>query len=114
MLMLQPVFPSGLTWFVHKIKIFANQTLRIADLPTLQKLGVDISHYSSRDYGRTQEIADAAYFLGFDGLIAPSARWACLNAVLFIDRILPEHIAITQSAAEPVLFDEWRKRHRKS
>jgi hypothetical protein len=32
---------------------------------------------------RTQEIADSAYFLGFDGLIAPGARWACLNLVLF-------------------------------
>ena len=112
MLMLQPVFPSGMSWFAHKLRIDAKQALRIADYPALQQLGVDTSGYTGRNYARTQEIADAAYFLGFDGLIAPSARWNCLNAVLFTDRISPDQIEITGSATEPVMFDEWRKRQR--
>jgi hypothetical protein len=39
------------------------------------------------DYARTQAIGDAAYFLGFDGLIVPSARSRFLNFVLFDTRI---------------------------
>jgi len=35
------------------------------------------------EYSRTQEIADAAFFLGFEGLIAPSAQWTDLNLILF-------------------------------
>ena len=48
MLMLQPIFPSGMTWFVHKLRIDAEQTLRIADYPALQKFGVNISGYAGR------------------------------------------------------------------
>ena len=112
MLMLQPIFPSGMRWIVHKLRNDAKQTLRIADYPALQQLGVDTSGYTSRNYARTQDIADAAYFLGFDGLIAPSARWNCLNAVLFTDRIPPDQIEIAGSASEQVMFDAWRKRQR--
>jgi hypothetical protein len=34
------------------------------------------------------------HFLGFGGLIVPSARYDCLNAALFADRINPEAIVI--------------------
>jgi len=70
---LQPVFPSKIQWFAHRLRISAAQTLRLADLPTLGRLGIDVERYEARDYSRTQPIAEAAYFLGFDGLIAPSA-----------------------------------------
>lgn len=33
--------------------------------------------------GQTQQIGTAVQFLGFDGLIVPSARWECKNLVLF-------------------------------
>ena len=36
---------------------------------------------------RTQEIGAAVEFLGCDGLIAPCARWACDNLILFPDRM---------------------------
>src|SRR4051795_13654947 len=75
LLSLQPVFPSRDVWFANRLKIRAAQTLRVADLPTLARLGVSAARYAERDYEKTQEIADAAYFLGFDGLIVPSARW---------------------------------------
>ena len=34
-----------------------------------------------------QEIGAAVEFLGCDGLIAPCARWACDNLILFPDRM---------------------------
>ena len=49
----------------------------------LLALGVDLTRYGERDYGRTQQIGAALAFLGVDGLIAPSARWSCDNLVVF-------------------------------
>ncbi|MGO9005007.1 MAG: RES family NAD+ phosphorylase [Beijerinckiaceae bacterium] len=112
LLSLQPVFPSRDRWFAHKLKIFSTQTLKLADLPTLGRLGIDIARYRERDYARTQEIADAAYFLGFDGLVAPSARWECLNLILFTDRIPPRQVEILDSEGEPVAWEDWRKQIR--
>ena len=112
LLSLQPVFPSKSQWFVHKLNIAASQTLRLADLAILNRLGVETARYTDREYGRTQEIADAAYFLGFDGLIAPSARWQCLNVVLFTDRFAPDQIEISESIPDPIDWDQWRKQKR--
>ena len=44
----------------------------MADLATL---GVEEAKYSSLLYPRIQEIAAAANFMGFDGIISPSARF---------------------------------------
>ena len=110
LLSLQPVFPSKDRWFVHQLKVFASQTLRLADLPTLERLGVDIARYRERDYRRTQEIGDAAFFLGFDGLIAPNARWDCPNLVLFTERVPERQVELVETDAEPIAWDEWRKR----
>ncbi len=113
LLSLQPVFPSKNGWFAHKLRATAAQTLRLADLQTLAKLGVDSARYGERDYGRTQEIADAAFFLGFDGLIAPSARWTCLNLVLFTDRIPPDQVRVVEAPRTPVSWEDWLKRARR-
>ena len=44
-----------------------------------------MAHYGERDYVQTQKIGAALAFLGFDGLIAPSARWPCENLMIFKD-----------------------------
>jgi RES domain len=108
LLSLQPVLPSKVQWHCHALKVFAPQTLRLADLPTLERLGVNVARYRERVYDRTQEIADAAYFLEFDGLIVPSARWACANLILFTDRLSPEQIAI-DGPADAIDWDVWRR-----
>jgi hypothetical protein len=51
----------------------------------LEMLGVDLSRYGDRDYGRTQEIGSTLAWLNLDGLIAPSARWNCDNLMIFSD-----------------------------
>jgi hypothetical protein len=113
LLSLQPVFPSKISWSLNKLKVTATQTLRLADFVTLAKLGVDTARYTDRVYGRTQEIADAAFFLGFDGLIAPSARWKCSNLILFTDRIPPDRIQVVEVSDTPISWEEWRKRTRR-
>lgn len=93
--------------------IDAKAALRLADLPTLASLDVDIERYRERDYTKTQAIADAACFLGFDGLVAPSARWDCLNAVLFTDRIAPGAITLSETEDECIDWGAWRRMNRK-
>ena len=88
---------------VTRLAVSASQTLRLvrADLATL---GVHLDRYGERDYGRTQEIGAALVFLGFDGLIAPSARWPCDNLMIFSD-----NHALSETL-QPVGTDkvEWR------
>ena len=108
----QPVLPSKIRSLVHCIHVETKAVLRLPDLAALAKLGVDTARYRERDYSATQPLADAAYFLGFYGLIAPSARWNCLNLVLFTDRIAPDCIKLKATEKKPVDWAAWRKLRR--
>jgi hypothetical protein len=110
---LQPVFPSKMRWRSYVLKVRCAKTLRLADMPTLQKLGVDAASYQERRYDRTQIIADAAFFLGFDGLIAPSARWTCNNLMLFTARLQPSDIELTADADAPIDLTVWRRENQR-
>ncbi len=97
---LQAVFPSKIVFRVHQLKVSVQQALDLTDFSALSKLGVDISRYQDRNYSAMQSIGDAAYFLGFDVLLVPSARWPCANAVLFTDRIEPANLVSRGSGTE--------------
>jgi RES domain-containing protein len=112
LLALQPVFPSRISFLVHTLKVASQSVLHLADLPLLEQLGVDTARYQDRDYRQTQDIADAAFFLGFHGLVVPSARWSCANAVLFTDRVDPAALVVEATDSDPVNWSKWRGRHR--
>ncbi len=103
----QPVFPSKPVFTLNQIDVRTTSTLKFADLTELATLGVDPAAYSDILYERTQEIGDAAAFLGFDGLMAPSARWDCLNLVIFCDSLSPDDLVRTGSSV--VDWDDWRR-----
>jgi hypothetical protein len=109
----QPVTPSRVRYRLYQLKIEIGKALRLADLDAIARLNVDISRYGGlsyndrhQEYPRTQEIAETAHFLGFDGLIAPNARWNCMNVVLFTDRLPPECCEIVKDHG-PILWDRW-------
>lgn len=102
----QPVFPSKLVSILHRIRVSTRRTLKLADMAALSALGILPERYADLDYGRSQEIADAAFFLGFDGLLTPSARAPCQNLILFLDRLDPGDLEV--QAAEPVDWGQWR------
>ena len=102
----QPVFPS-VPFQLHRIRASAGKILRLDQMELLRQLGVDVSNYDSLNYLRTQAIADAAFFLGFDGLIVPSARSQSQNLVLFADRIEVTGTEVEHS--EPVDWKAWRR-----
>lgn len=92
----QPVFPSQVRYRLHELHVALERALRLADLDALAGVGIDTSRYGQlsyqereTEYPRSQDVAEAAHFLEFDGLIVPSARHTCLNVVLFCDRVPP-------------------------
>jgi RES domain-containing protein len=98
----QPVFPS-IPFQIHRIRVVAKKVLRLEQMDLLQQLGVDVPNYGSMDYSRTQAIADIAYFLGFAGVVVPSARSQFLNLVLFTD-----HTEITDTEVEHSELVDWK------
>ena len=108
-LSLEPVWPSRIDHEIHLIDLGLERTLRLADLSRLSPLGVDIARYESFEYGATQAIASAAHFLDFDGLLVPSARFACSNAVVFLDRLGPDH-RLDVRETKPVDWSNWRRK----
>jgi hypothetical protein len=107
-LSLEPVWPSRLQHEIHRIEVRTERTLHIAELDTLQHLGVDVAKYQSFDYEITQAITAAAHFLAFDGLLVPSARFPCMNLVLFLDRVIG-HGRLKVRQTQPVNWTAWRK-----
>ncbi len=103
----QPVFPSKLVSMLHKISVRTTRTLKLANIEAAEGLGLAKNQFSELSYERTQAIGDAAAFLGFDGLMVPSARWECLNLVLFTDKFSPEDLTIEHN--EVVDWNEWRR-----
>ena len=103
----QPVFPSKLVSVLHRITLRTRRALQLADISAVEALGVRADRYGELDYGCTQAIGDAAYFLGFDGLLVPSARWDCQNLVVFTDQLAPEDMAVEELAV--VDWPAWRK-----
>ena len=104
----QPVFPSKIRYRLHRIKVRTAKTLRLPTLDAMVPLGVDPARYREILYEPTQAIGDAAYFLGFDSIIAPNARWSCNNLILFTDQIAPANLQIIESSE--VNWTEWRKK----
>ncbi len=97
----QPVFPSQMDFRLFELDLKLLGAIRFPDKNSLAALGVDVTNYGGLAYARmdeeytaTQKIGEAAHFLEADALLTPNARWACLNAVLFTDRILPAQISI--------------------
>jgi RES domain-containing protein len=100
----QPVMPSNIQFQLYELGCSLAKTLRLADLDALTALGVDTSRYGvlsydqqAREYPRTQDIGEAACFLGFDGLIAPSARSAALDVMLFNEALLPNALGVLKN-----------------
>ena len=104
----QPVFPSRIRYRLHRIKVRTAKTLRLPTLDAMVPLGVDPARYREILYEPTQAIGDAAYFLGFDSIIAPNARWSCNNLILFTDQIPPAYLQIIESSE--INWTEWRKK----
>ena len=91
------------------MRVRTERTLRLTDMETLARLGVDEKNLSSMDPVRCQEIGLAAHLLEFDSVLVPSARWSGLNLVLFLDHISLDD-GIRLEGEEEVNWPAWKER----
>jgi RES domain-containing protein len=108
----QPVFPSKVRFHLYELSVRAERLLRLPDMGALEQLGIEGDKYAELLYARTQEIGDAAQFLGFSGMIVPSARWSGLNLMLFTDRLEPAALSVRSD--EAIDWTAWRRAQRSS
>lgn len=112
----QPVIPSKVSYHLYELRVTVQRALVLPDLAALAELGVDTARYGGlsyaervQEYPRPQEIAETAYFVSFDGLVVPSARFECRNVILFCDRVPPEATEVVRDHGA-IRWDDWRKR----
>jgi RES domain-containing protein len=105
----QPVFPSRIKHVLFELRIKMARSLALADMDALARLGVVPEQYDQMLYSRTQEIADAAFFMGYDGIIAPSARWECQNIILFLDSIDLDDVE--EISSSQIDWNTWRTKN---
>ncbi|HAD87196.1 MAG TPA: hypothetical protein DCG48_07525 [Rhodospirillaceae bacterium] len=70
----------------HELEVELQKVVELS-ADDLARLGVDMAEFGSRNYSRTQEIADALNYLGCDGLIVPSPRHDGRNLVVFMQNV---------------------------
>ncbi|MGP0092048.1 MAG: RES family NAD+ phosphorylase [Xanthobacteraceae bacterium] len=112
----QPVIPSRVNYRLFELRVAMDNALQLVDLDAVARLGVDTSRYGLLSYAdrgqecpRTQEIAEAAIFTGFDGLIVPNARWNCANVILFCDRVFPDGCEVVKDHGL-INWNAWSKK----
>ena len=94
---------------VHTLRLTTRKTLRLSQ-GDLISLGVVWADYQTLDYVKTQRIGAAVAFLGCDGLIAPSARWACENLMLFpTNHAFESELRVVSS--EEIALKKWAREH---
>jgi RES domain-containing protein len=97
----QPVPPSKAHYKLYDLRVSLTACMPIRSLGDLTALGVRTNSFGQlsyaerqQEYPRSQEVAEAAYFLGRDGMIIPSARGEHPNLVLFCDHVRPECLEV--------------------
>ena len=89
----QPIPPSKVKYELFEIQIKLSQMISFPDLRSLKAAGLNTSNfnkasYANKDaeYPRSQEIAEACFFLGSDGVLVPSAQHSSPNLVVFCEQ----------------------------
>ena len=110
-----PVIPSKIVYRLYELRVTLNGCIRIASLDQLAALGLKtaifghLSYFERpQEYPRTQEIAEAAHFLGRDGMVVPSARSDYPNVVMFCEPAGPAAVEIVRNR-NIIVWDEWRR-----
>lgn len=95
----QPFPPSRIQYDLHQINLRLNAVIAFREIQALQSLGMATENYGraayverAGEYPRSQEIAEACFFLGADGILVPNARHDSLNLVVFCDQDPPPTI----------------------
>jgi RES domain-containing protein len=113
----QPVIPSKVRYKIFELAISLSRLLTLPTLDHLSKLGLDASKFGQlsyddreHEYPRTQDIAETAHFLGYDGVLVPSARWNSANIIVFCDRLPAGALHVVHDHGL-IDWPSWRREH---
>jgi hypothetical protein len=95
---------------VHTLGVRTGKTLKLGRAELIG-LGIDWNQYGAARLEQTQAIGAAIAHLGYDGLIAPSARWACDNVMLFMTNPEVQDHSLILRRSEEVDWQEWGRVH---
>lgn len=100
----QPFPPSKVRYELFELRVRLSAVITFDDLEALQSIGMNTSSYGKVlyfdkeiEYPRSQEIAEACFFLGADGILVPSARHECRNLVVFCEQDKEMEIEVVRS-----------------
>jgi RES domain-containing protein len=83
----------------YRVELSAVLDLRGPD--ELTQVGLSFLDLSSDDLSKCQAVGEAAHYVGFESIRAPSATSVGGNLAIFFDRLLPD------SMVEPLDFETW-------
>ncbi len=100
----QPFPPSKVRYELFELHLRLAAAISFNDLEALQSIGMDASSYGMAsyvdkdiEYPGSQEIAEACFFMGADGILVPSARHECQNLIVFCEQDTEMGIEVIRS-----------------
>lgn len=110
----QPLIPSKPKYVVYELQVSLTSVLDLSSMDRLTALGVNTQRYGAlsylerhQEYPTTQQIAEIAHFLDFDGILVPNARWDCKNLIILSEHVDPSNYTAT-GKLEPIDWDRWQ------
>ena len=89
----QPIPPSKISYELFELRVQLAAVISFPSLEVLQSIGMDTNSYGlasyvdkEAEYPRSQEVAEACFFLGADGILVPNARHASQNLIVFCEQ----------------------------
>lgn len=111
----QPIMPSKPVYRLHELIYRANNLLDLTNSALLKSLGLDVSNFGklgyanrANEYRQSQQIGEAANYLGYDGIIVPNARWDISNVVVFCEQSTAD-LAIDSEDGETIDWTAWHE-----
>lgn len=86
---------------LYRYRVELDGVLDLPDPDGLGKAGLSLTAVSSDHLSSCQAVGDAAHYLGFEAILAPSATGAGRNLAVFFDRLRPG------STVDPLDFETW-------
>lgn len=94
---------------LYGLQVSTKNTLCLDNREVLSSLGLGPQSLALTDPARSQEIGAAAHLLEYDSMLVPSARWPCLNLVLFTEYLDPDSVKVEEPT--PVNWPAWREKN---
>jgi RES domain-containing protein len=91
---------------LHEVEVVLVRVLDLSADGAIEYLGVPLNELLGEDMAASQQIGQAARYLGFEGLVAPSATGAGLAIAVFEDQIRPGQLKIVNTVPLPLLSTE--------